>query len=102
MIRDQQVVGAITVRGGFTAKAYQRLALVIRGSLKKPQTFVINVSDILAAKSPDFALQPKDIVYVSSRPWFKAEDLLDLAATAFLQSAVVTKTGLDVTPVFSP
>ncbi len=95
------VLQAVAVRGGFSERAWQKRLLVIRGSLKKPQTFVINVSDILAAKSPDFALQPKDIVYVGSRPWFKAEELLDLAATAFLQSAVVTKTGLDVTPVFS-
>jgi hypothetical protein len=67
--------------------------------LQKPQTFIVNANDILAAKSPDFQLQPRDIIYVSSRPWYKAEELLDLAATAFVQSAVVTKTGLSVTPI---
>ncbi len=90
---------AIAIRGGFSERAWPKRLLVIRGSLKSPQTFIVNANDILAAKSPDFQLQPKDIVYVGSRPWYKAEELLDLAATAFVQSAVVTKTGLSVTPI---
>jgi protein involved in polysaccharide export with SLBB domain len=90
---------AIAVRGGFSEKAWQKRLLVIRGSLQKPQTFIVNASDILAAKSPDFQLQPKDIIYVSSRPWYKVEELLDIAASAFVQSAVVTKTGLSITPI---
>jgi protein involved in polysaccharide export with SLBB domain len=90
---------AIAIRGGFSERAWPKRLLVIRGSLKSPQTFIVNANDILAAKSPDFKLQPKDIVYVGSRPWYKAEELLDLAATAFVQSAVVTKTGLSVTPI---
>jgi protein involved in polysaccharide export with SLBB domain/capsular polysaccharide biosynthesis protein len=90
---------AIAVRGGFSERAWPKRLLVIRGSLQKPQTFIVNANDILAAKSPDFQLQPRDIIYVSSRPWYKAEELLDLAATAFVQSAVVTKTGLSVTPI---
>ncbi|MCS6244754.1 MAG: polysaccharide biosynthesis/export family protein [Opitutus sp.] len=90
---------AIAIRGGFSERAWPKRLLVIRGSLKKPQTFIVNANDILAAKSPDFQLQPKDIVYVGNRPWYKAEELLDLAASAFIQSAVVTKTGLSVTPI---
>jgi protein involved in polysaccharide export with SLBB domain len=90
---------AIAIRGGFSERAWPKRLLVIRGSLKKPQTFIVNANDILAAKTPDFQLQPKDIVYVGNRPWYKAEELLDLAASAFIQSAVVTKTGLSVTPI---
>jgi hypothetical protein len=39
---------------------------------------------------------------VANRPWIKAEDLLDDAASAFIESAVVTWTGLNVGPdIFS-
>jgi len=44
------------------------------------------------------ALQPGDLVYVADRPWIKAEELLDHAATAFVESAVVTWAGLNVGP----
>jgi hypothetical protein len=44
------------------------------------------------------ALEPGDIVYVSNRPWLLGEELLDRAASAFVESAVVTWTGLNVGP----
>ncbi len=86
-------VGAIAQRGGFTEKAWRGKVLVVRGSLNRPETFVVDVKDVLAAKTPDFKLQPKDIVYISSRPWAKAEELLDVLATSFVQAAVITWTG---------
>jgi polysaccharide biosynthesis/export protein len=70
----------------------------VRGSLNRPETFVVNVHDIVDAKMPDFKLQPKDIIYVSSRPFIKAEELLDLAATGFIQSAVTAWTGQYIGP----
>ena len=67
--------------------------LVVRGSLNKPEVFAIETKDILAGKAPDFRLQPKDIIFVNSRPFVYAEDLADLAVTAFLQSLVTSATG---------
>jgi protein involved in polysaccharide export with SLBB domain/capsular polysaccharide biosynthesis protein len=90
---------AIAVRGGFSERAWQKRLLVIRGSLNHPQSFVVNAADVLSGKTPDFQLEPRDIVYVSSRPWIDAEDLLDAAAAAFVQSAVITATGLHVDPI---
>ncbi|SDS43249.1 polysaccharide biosynthesis/export family protein [Opitutus sp. GAS368] len=90
---------AIAGRGGLTPKAWWRQVLVVRGSLDHPQTFVVNLTDVLAAKAPDLALQPRDIVFVSARPWFKAEELLDDVATAFAQSVVVFWTTDKVVPV---
>jgi len=84
---------AIAVRGGFSDRAWQGRLLVIRGTLDHPQVFVVNAHDVLAAKTGDFELQPHDIIYVNSRPWIRGEDLLDIAVSAFLQSAVVTATG---------
>jgi protein involved in polysaccharide export with SLBB domain len=89
-------VGAITVRGGFTPSAYQSRVLVVRGSLEKPERFVVDVSAVLSGQQPDFLLQPKDIVYVSRRPWRYAEELLDTAVGTFLQSMTSTWTSRNV------
>lgn len=95
------VLSAITAHGGFDDKAYKSRVLVVRGSLTHPETFVVNTRDILSAKAPDFKLQPKDIVYIAVRPWAQAEELLDSAATAFIQSAVITWTGIHAGPLIT-
>jgi protein involved in polysaccharide export with SLBB domain/capsular polysaccharide biosynthesis protein len=91
-------VSAIAGRGGFTDRAWKKRILIIRGSLNHPETFVVNAADVLLAKSADFKLQPKDIIYVSHRPWIRAEELLDIVATAFVEAATVTWTGIHVYP----
>jgi protein involved in polysaccharide export with SLBB domain len=87
------VLAAITQRDGFTSTAYREKVLVVRGSLTHPQLFVVNTNDILKGRKPDFRLEPKDIVYVSSRPWKYAEDLADIAVSAFVETAMTTWTG---------
>ncbi len=91
--KGASTIGAIAQRGGFTEKAWKGKVLVVRGSLNHPETFVIDVTGILSANTPDFKLQPRDIIYVNSRPWVKAEELLDVLASAFVQAAVITWTG---------
>ncbi len=93
---DTGALEAIAARGGFTERAWKRRLLIVRGSLSHPETFVVDAGDVLAAHTADFKLQPKDIVYVSNRPWIRGEELLDAAASAFVESAVVTWTGLHV------
>jgi protein involved in polysaccharide export with SLBB domain len=92
------VVGAIASRGGFTDRAYKSKVLVVRGSLNAPQTFVVDTLATVDARALDFKLQPKDIVYVSWRPFIKVEELLDLAATAFIQSTVAAWAGQNIGP----
>jgi len=92
------VLGAIARREGFTTAAYREKVLVVRGSLKKPQLFVVDTNEVLKGRGADFLLQPKDIVYVSSRPWKYAEDLFDSAVGAFIESAVTVWTGANVGP----
>lgn len=96
---NASVISAITARGGFAERAYQSRVLVIRGSLNKPESFIVDAKAILAGEKPDFRLQPKDIVYVSRRPWARAEEILDGATMAFVQAAVVTWTGSHVRPL---
>jgi len=95
---NQTVVGAIAARGGFNQRAYKGRVLVIRGSLNHPQTFVVDVWKTAEGRAFDFKLQPKDIVYVNYRPFIRAEELLDLGITAFLQAAIVEWTGLHIDP----
>jgi protein involved in polysaccharide export with SLBB domain/capsular polysaccharide biosynthesis protein len=95
------VLAAIAERGGFTERAWRERVLVVRGSLNKPETFVVNANAMLGAKQAGFDLKPGDIVYVNYRPWIKAEELLDALASAFVQSAIVTLTGTHAYPIIS-
>ncbi len=98
---DSSVLTAITDRGGFTDRAYKKHVLVIRGSLNEPETFVVDTWAMVDARLPDFRLQPKDIIYVSSRPFIRAEDLLDVAAISFIQSAAATWGGAYIAPIIT-
>ena len=99
---SSSIIGALTTRGSFTERAYRAKVLVVRGSLSHPETFVVNASDILKGKTGNFRLMPRDVIYVSEKPWQFAEDLLDQATQAFITSFVVTYTGDKVGPFFSP
>jgi len=104
---DTSVIAAIANRGGFADRAYKSRVAVIRGSLTKPETFTVDTHSILDARSPDFKLLPKDIVYVHHRPFAKVEELLDMAASAFVQSAAAAWGGASVgplirSPIFPP
>lgn len=98
---NSTVSHAIANRGGFTDRAYKSHVLVIRGSLNNPRTYVVNVWSTLEARGLDFKLEPRDIVYVHYRPFIKAEELLDLAASAFVQSAVTAWTGRHIGPLIT-
>jgi protein involved in polysaccharide export with SLBB domain len=91
-------LSAIVSRGGFTPGAWKPRVLVVRGSLDHPVAFRVDIDGALTGDAPNLALEPGDLVYVSDRPWLRAEELLDHAASAFVESAVVTWTGLNVGP----
>jgi polysaccharide export outer membrane protein len=90
---------ALAARGGFAPRAYRTRVLIVRGSLSKPQTIVVNTTDILGAKALDVKLQPRDIIYVSRKPWYKAEELLEMAITSFLRSTVIYSVGEYMGPI---
>lgn len=95
---DMTALKAVITRGGFTEKAWRKKLLVVRGSLSHPQTFIVDAGAVLDARSKDFPLKSRDIVYVSRKPWSKAEDLLNAAITDFARSAIITWTGQNVGP----
>lgn len=94
------VLNVIAARGGYTSRAYKGRVLVVRGSLEHPQTFDIDTRAILAGDRPDFKLEPKDIVYVSTNPWKVGGEVLDTAVRAFVQGFVVEATTLKVGPIY--
>jgi protein involved in polysaccharide export with SLBB domain len=95
------VIGAISARGGFTTRSFKHRVLVVRGSLAHPQTFIVNTAAILDGKEPDFRLQARDIVYISKNPWVKVEELIDMAATAFIQGFVVNTVSRKIGPIIT-
>lgn len=96
---DATVISAISRRSGLSPRAWADHVLVVRGSFEKPETFVVNVKNILAAKEQDFKLMPKDIVFVAERPWIEAEDILEAALSAFVTSAASTWVNINVDPI---
>jgi protein involved in polysaccharide export with SLBB domain/capsular polysaccharide biosynthesis protein len=92
---ELSMLGAISARGGFNEKAFKSHVLVVRGSLNHPETFVTGLGTT-ADTMHDFKLQPNDIIYVSWRPFYRGEQLLDLAATAFVQATVAGWTGNEI------
>jgi protein involved in polysaccharide export with SLBB domain/capsular polysaccharide biosynthesis protein len=98
---DMTIMAAITERGGYSERAYKTKVVVVRGSLNNPQLFGVNTHAILDGKELDFKLQPRDIIYVNSRPFIKVEELADLAATAFIQSLITSWVGIDIVRPFS-
>jgi protein involved in polysaccharide export with SLBB domain len=93
------VIAAISARQGYTDKAFKSRVLVVRGSLNRPQTFVVDTWAALDARGLDFELKPKDIIFVHSRPFIRVEELLDLAATAFVQSATASWANQFIGPI---
>jgi hypothetical protein len=95
------VVGAIASRSGFTDRAYKSHVLVVRGSLNHPLTYVVDTWKTVEANGADFKLEPKDIIYVTWRPFIRGEDLLDLAITGFIQSATAAWAGKHIGPIIT-
>jgi len=85
---SQTVISAIASRGGFTDRAYRSRVVLLRGPIYNPQAYAVDTSAIVSGKSTDFRLQPRDIIYVSARPFIRVEELTDLAATAFIQGLI--------------
>lgn len=90
-------LGAITIRGGFSQDAWRKKVLVIRNSLSpNRQVFVVDTAAVIAGKARDIVLEPRDLVFVCSRPWSRAEEVTDIAIRSFVQGATSTWTGLNV------
>jgi protein involved in polysaccharide export with SLBB domain len=95
------VVGAIAGARGYNERAYKSRIVVVRGSLDHPLTYVVDMWKTFEAHGLDFKLEPRDLVYVSYRPFIRAEELLDLAISGFVQAATAAWVGDHVGPFFT-
>ncbi len=95
---DTSVLSAIATRGGFGLRAWKKHVLVVRQTAGPPEAFKVDAHGALAGTASNFALRTGDLVYVSNRPWIRVEELLDRAASAFIEAAVISWTGLNIGP----
>lgn len=80
------VTRAITEAGGYDRQAYKARVLLVRGSIHNPETFVIDIRDVLHGRKPDLVLQNRDILFIDERPFQVAERALDSAIFTFVQT----------------
>ena len=70
-------VEAVSLAGGPSTGSWERMAFVVRGSLKKPEVIPINARHVVTGQSPNITLQPGDIVYFPKTPLKKWADVID-------------------------
>ncbi len=78
---------AIAQAGGVSFNASSR-AVVVRGSLKEPYTFHIDINRIFKGCEPDFMLRPGDIVYVPPRQFSYLRQMVQYAVNVFTSTLV--------------
>ena len=98
LTKDLTALGAVVARGGFTERAWKTRLLIVRGSLLKPETLVVDADAILRGLGKDVRLANRDIIYVHRKPWAKAEELLQTAMLQFCQAATMGFVNRNVTP----
>ncbi len=81
---DLTVVGLLTRRGGVLERAYRRQIAVLRGSLVRPRIYLVDIDDVLSARTKDFRIEPGDILYVPDRPFQYLRELALAATRAFV------------------
>lgn len=95
------VMRAVIAKGGFTENAYKTKVLIVRGSLTNPETFIVDLKSVLKGTGHDYRLQARDIVYVHRKPWWKVEELANLAIRSFIRAAATAWVGDNIDPIIT-
>ncbi len=74
---DLTLLQTIALSGGLRGVTARELK-VIRGGLKQPVVYNINIRDMQAGKIMDFPLEPKDIVFVPTHPVNEWNEIISL------------------------
>lgn len=72
--------------GGLSDEAYQKQILIVRGSLKSPETFEVDLDAILHGQARNIYLMPGDIVYVPDKPFQFLRELSFQAISVFTKT----------------
>ena len=71
--------------------------LLIRGDIHNPEVHVVNVHDVLRGKALDTAIENRDIIFVSERPFQILEQVIDSAITTYVQTVTTEAINLEFT-----
>lgn len=93
------IAQAIAEAGGFDEYAYKMRVLLIRGSIHKPETKIVDMRAILTGREPDIQLENRDIVFVNERPFELLERVLDEAIFTFLQTVTSEAVNVNYEPI---
>ena len=84
-VNRMSLLESLALAGGTTFNASSR-AVVVRGSLKDPYTFHIDINLMQKGVYPDFALLPGDIVYVPPRQFTLLRQITEFAVRIFVST----------------
>jgi len=72
--------------GGLSPEAYKKQILILRGSVKSPQVFEINLEDVLRGRARNIYLMQGDIVYVPKKPFVFTRSLMRMVVDVFVKT----------------
>jgi len=88
---DISLITAIAAAGGTTKYAHVQNVVVIRGSLTEPQVAVVPYKDVATGEVMNFALQPRDIIWVPSSPWERLDILMRTVMESFVNTVAINE-----------
>ena len=86
---NMTALGAIAAASGYAPQAWKKKILVVKGNLATPETKVIDTKLVFEGRNTSTLLERGDIVYVNTKPWALAEDLLQVAIRSFIRGVAV-------------
>jgi protein involved in polysaccharide export with SLBB domain len=97
------LASALATARGPAPNAYVSGALLIRGSVARPQVARVDLASVIKGREPNFHLQPGDILWVPKAPWQKLQEYAVVAVNAAVTTVAVRETarifGEDATSV---
>jgi polysaccharide export outer membrane protein len=87
-------LGAIARAGGVKEQAWRSTIVVLRGSLAKPDVYILDFDKVLTGQITDLAVEDGDVVFVPERPTQYPRELVQVAINAFV-STLGVRAGAD-------
>jgi polysaccharide biosynthesis/export protein len=97
-VKGMTLMQAIAGSYGTVRDAWLAHVTIIRGSLSNPEVTFVNYYDIVKGKTPDIALQPRDIVYVPLTRYRYLRKYVDIALNTFVSSVAINAGTTITTP----
>jgi polysaccharide export outer membrane protein len=88
------IINVIAMAGDLTDNGDRRKVMVLRGDLKNPYTYNVNLTDSKSFQTPGFKLKPNDVIYIEpiKRKFFVSNLGLSLSFITLFNTMVVLYT----------